>query len=91
MDRRRARDAVLASTYTVGELRALLAAARKRGGMSRVAPEATLGTVLDVLERWLAGRDASEVPAAMALDEDGVSWPTRDRLMLEYIFTECVP
>lgn len=94
MNKRKARATAEAGTTSIGELRAMIQAARGRGGMSQVNPAFPLERVLDIYERAIAGRDAAEKPAGLARDpysRVGRMKPTRDCLTVTNILRDCAP
>jgi hypothetical protein len=70
------------NTMTIRELRDLIAAARGKGGQSRVKPQLAKEDALDIFEWAIADRLDDEIPAGTRDD-------TRDQLMIANILREC--
>lgn len=93
MNKRDAKKRAEAGTTSIGELRAMIAAARAGGGipMSRVNPAIPLARALDIYEAALTGRDAAEKPAGLKSDpyRPRRMKPTRDSLIVTNILRDC--
>ena len=91
MNKRNARAAALENTMSIGALRAMIEAARGRGGMSRVNPAIPLDRALDIYTAAIADRDPAERPAGMMPDpfRAGRMQPTRDALLIGNILRDC--
>lgn len=93
MGRRAAQEKARAETVSIGELRAMIEAARTRGGMGRVNPTLPMHQVCDIYERALDGRPDDEVPKAWRSDyysrRDNAVKPSRDFLIVCNILRDC--
>lgn len=80
MNKREARNQAQENTRSIGDLMQLIAAARGRGGMSRVNPQFPLEEVLDIYEGVIGKRPMDEVP-------DGMT--SRNSLIIANILRDC--
>lgn len=90
MNRRAANTKSRASEICIGELRGMIAEARRRGGMSRVNPMFTMEQACDIYAAAIKDRPDDEVPAGMVRDvyRDGMK-PSRDSLIIRNILRDC--
>lgn len=92
MNKRDANKQALENTRTVADLRAMVANARGRGGMSKVNPQFTLEQTCDIYAAALKDRKDDEVPAGMRRDVYSRTErmkPSRDSLMISNILRDC--
>lgn len=90
MNKRAARTESMASTITIGELKAMVAERRLRGGMSKVNPSFSAEQICDIYEGALKNRADDEVPQGMtysAYKDKKVA--SRDSLMIRNILRDC--
>lgn len=90
MNKKLAKEKSVAGQISVGELRQMIAAARHRGGLSRVNPQFTLEQTCDIFERALAGRDDGEIPKGTRYDPyKNREMASRDSLTICNILRDC--
>jgi hypothetical protein len=92
MNRRDAKEKSRSGDISIGELRALIAKARDRGGMSRVNGSITLAQACGIYAAALERRPDDEKPAGMKIDPYstvGALKPTRDALTIQNILRDC--
>jgi hypothetical protein len=90
MNKQTAKKMAQSNELSVGDLRKMIAAARPRGGMSRVNPQFTLEQTCDIFEKALAGREDGEIPKGMRYDPyKNREMPSRDSLMINNILRDC--
>ncbi len=94
MGKQAAKKLAESETLSVGDLRAMIARARARGGMGTVNPTLTMDRVCGIYDAALEGRDDTEVPKAWRSDpysSTGRLKPTRDALIVANICRDCGP
>jgi hypothetical protein len=90
MNKRMASEKSTQSRLSIGELRQMIAAARDRGGLSRVNAQIYLAQACDIYEGALAGRPDDEVPAGMKYDVyKRHDVPSMDSLIIRNILRDC--
>jgi hypothetical protein len=92
MNKRDAKQKSCSGEITIGQLRAMIAKARGRGGMSRLNPAIPFERAADIYENALAGRLDNEKPVGMRPDpysRVGALKPTRDALIISNILRDC--
>ena len=94
MNKIAARKQAQSETFTIGALRDLIAAARRRPDRpSAVNGAISLARACDIYEHALEGRSATEIPKAWRPDvysrRAGAVKPTRDALIITNILRDC--
>jgi hypothetical protein len=92
MNKKDAKEKSRSGQISVGELRAIIAKARGRGGMSRLNPAIPFERACDIYEGALSGRPDDEKPAGMRSDPYstiGAQKPTRDAQIIQNILRDC--
>lgn len=89
MNKREAKAKSLEGTISIRELRRLIAAARGRGGMSKVNRAIPHERALDIYATGLEGRDDDEVPKGQVFDALRFKMrATKDALMIHNILRD---
>jgi hypothetical protein len=90
MNKQLAKAQSIAGKLTVGELRALIAKGRQRGGVSRVNAAIPMDVICGIYEGALAGREDSEAPKGTTYDVyRRCDRPSKDSLTICNILRDC--
>lgn len=90
MNKREARAKSQSGEISIGELRAMIAAAKSQFRASRVNSSLMLSQVCEIFERALDGRLDDEKPTGLKTDVySGRVTPSKDSLIIANILREC--